>query len=71
MEEKSSWKKKIKKWVMFASLGQYRTPLYYKGNDNYSSIISGTISLIFVIGMIGIATAIFIPILSKDDYYLD
>ena len=68
MEEESSCKKKIKKWVKFASLGKYRTPLYYQGNDEYSSIISGTISLIFVLGMIGIAKAIFVPIFRKDEY---
>ncbi len=70
MEEKSSWKEKVKKFIMFASFGKYRTPLYYKGNDSYSSIITGSMSLIFVLGIIGIAIAIFVPIFNKDDYFI-
>ncbi len=70
MQEKSSWTDKVKKFILITSFGKYRTPLYYKGNDNFSSVISGTMSLIFVLGMIGISIAIFVPIFSKDDYYL-
>ena len=70
MEKESSCKTKIKKWVKFASLGKYRTPLYYKGNDEYSSIVTATFSLIFVLVMIGTAIVIFLPIFRKDDYYL-
>jgi hypothetical protein len=30
------------------SLGQYKTPLYYRGKEFYSSVAGGTISLICV-----------------------
>lgn len=62
---------RTKKIILFLSLGKYRTPLYYRGKDSYSSIISGILSLLFTLGMIAITITIFIPIFFKEEYQLD
>jgi len=40
--EESEWSKKLKQ----ISLGQYKTPLYYKKNESYSSRAGGIITLV-------------------------
>jgi hypothetical protein len=70
-DKKQKCIERTKRLILFLSLGKYRTPLYYKGKDNYSSIISGVLSLLFSIGMIAITITIFIPIFRKEEYQLE
>jgi hypothetical protein len=71
MAEKSNCSDKLLQFIKWQSLGKYRTPLFYRKADNYSSLISGILSLVFVVVMLIITVVIFIPIFRKDTYELD
>ena len=62
---------KLKKLLGYVSLGKYRTPLYYKNDDSYSTITTGLVSLIFIVGMIVYAVLVMVPIFEKDKYRMD
>jgi hypothetical protein len=50
-------------WLKKVSIGQYRTPLYYKKSDSWSSIIGGVVTLIGIVLIITFAFVTLIPIL--------
>ena len=64
-------KHKLKSFLRCLSLGKYRTPLYYKNDDNYSTITSGLISLIVIVGMIVFTVLTMVPIFQKSSYQLE
>ena len=57
--------------IVFLSLGKYRTPLYFKKQDSFSSFLSGLASLVFVAIMLSLTVLIFIPIFNQTEWELD
>ena len=49
-------------WLNKVSIGQYRTPLYYKNSDSWSSIIGGVVTLLGIVLIITFAFVTLIPI---------
>ena len=56
---------------MFFSLGKYRTPLYYQGEDQYQTIPGAVLSIIFSLLILLISIFTFIPIFNRDIYELN
>jgi hypothetical protein len=52
-------------WLKFLSLGQYRTPLYYKRSDSYSSICGGILTLLGVAAVMAFSYFTFVPIIDR------
>ena len=78
MEEKSSkdqskkrgWCYKFKRGLEAISLGKYRTPLYFRESESYSSMLGGIFSILFILFMGYVAFSIFYAIINKDRYEL-
>ena len=70
LSKTSSCRQKVKQYFRYFSFGKYQTPLYFRQQDQFSSVLSGVISNLFVIGMITIALFIFIPVFKKQSYSL-
>jgi hypothetical protein len=47
-------------WLKMVSIGQYRTPLYYKKSDSYSSLFGGvfTITVVLLIAIFSWVTLV-------------
>jgi hypothetical protein len=56
--EDSWWISCLKK----VSIGQYRTPLYYKKSDSWSSIIGGVVTITVVLSIAIFALVTLVPI---------
>ena len=67
LKTKSCWTKLIDYFVFF-SLGKYRTPLYYQGEDQYQTIPGAVLSIIFSLLILLISIFTFIPIVNRDIY---
>ncbi len=52
------------------SLGKYRTPLYFKEKESYSTMLGGIFSILFILFMLLVGAFIFYLILTKDRYEL-
>jgi hypothetical protein len=65
-----TYKSTIKKILQMISLGKYRTPLYFKESESYSSMFGGLFSLIFMLFMLIVGISIFYSIFTKDRYEL-
>jgi hypothetical protein len=65
-----TYKSTIKKILQMISLGKYRTPLYFKESESYSSMFGGLFSLIFMLFMFIVGISIFYSIFTKDRYEL-
>ena len=65
-----TYKGKIIKLLQMTSLGKYRTPLYYKESESYSSIFGGIFSIMFILLMLIVGISIFYSIFTKDNYEL-
>lgn len=51
------------KWIKFISLGQYRTPLYFKNSDSYSSLFGGIMTILVIVSLLTYTVLILIPII--------
>jgi hypothetical protein len=49
-------------WLKNVSIGQYRTPLYYKKSDTWSSLIGGVVTIIVVLSIVVFALVTLVPI---------
>ncbi len=58
-------------FFVFFSLGKYRTPLYYQGEDQYQTIAGAVLSIIFTLVILLITIFTFIPIVQRDIYELN
>jgi hypothetical protein len=56
-------KSSISNFLRYISLGQYRTPLYYKGTNSYSSIIGGVITIFYVLAITAFAISTLVQII--------
>ena len=50
-------------WLKKVSIGKYRTPMYYKNSDSWSSIIGGVVTLLGLVLIITYTSVTLIPIL--------
>ena len=66
-----SFATKLRDFFVFFSLGKYRTPLYYQGEDQYQTIAGAVLSIIFTLLILVIAIFTFIPIIQRDIYELN
>jgi hypothetical protein len=70
VNSESSCREYVKSCLRSVSFGQYRTPLYYKGSDNYSNAFGGLCSLLCII-LIGVfAAGSLYPVVRKETYNL-
>jgi hypothetical protein len=68
---KSSCLSKLSYIIKFVSIGKYRTPLYYRNQDNYSSVFSGLVTFICVAVLLVYAIYDFSAIQNRDHYNFD
>ena len=64
-EEKKSC---IKKSLTMISIGKYRTPLYFRGSDSYTTIGGGLITILCVIIIVSIGLYTLVPIMKNDSW---
>jgi hypothetical protein len=50
------------------SFGKYRTPLYYKGSDSYSSVMGGILAIIGMITLLNFCVFILKDIISPENF---
>ena len=53
------------------SIGQYKTKLYHKGQDTYSSRIGGSFTIVFIILLMIVGVGKMISIFKTDKYNFD
>ena len=58
-------------WLILLSLGKYRTPLYYKKNDSYSSVVSSILSLGIILLILTMTVITFKSIFSYEQHVID
>jgi hypothetical protein len=64
-------KQKISACLKFLSMGKYRTPLYFRNQDCYSTVFSGVVT-IFLVGLLfAFAIYEFTGIFNRDHYNFD
>jgi len=64
-EEKEKKHTRYFDWLKLFSLGQYRTPLYYKKSDSQSSICGGIVTIFGFVLIVTFAFVTLLPIFNK------
>lgn len=70
VKEKPSFKDKLFNCLKNISFGQYRTPLYFKESDSYSSVIGGILTVIGVFLIMVAAIFILKDVGGKDTWMI-
>lgn len=61
----------LSNFIKFISLGKYRTPLYFKNKDNYSTLFSGIVTILIVSFLITYAVYVAIDVFSYNHQNFD
>ena len=62
---------KISTCLKYLSIGKYRTPLYFRNQDTYSTVCSGVVTVILVGLLLSYATYEFSGIFKREHYNFD
>lgn len=62
---------KVSEFIQYISVGKYRTPLYYKNKDHYSTVFSGTVTFICLSILLVYTVLDFKAIFDKDHINFD
>lgn len=63
--------RKLTQIIKFVSIGKYKTPLYYRNQDQYSTVFSGTVTVICIAVLLVYAIYDFAAIFNHDHYNFD
>ena len=69
MRKNCKWK--ISSCVKFLSIGKYRTPLYYRNEDTYSTVCSGIVTIVLLGLLLSYAIYEFSGILKREHSNFD
>ena len=62
---------KLTQIIKFVSIGKYKTPLYYRNQDQYSTVFSGVVTVICITVLVVYAIYDFSAIFNRDHYNFD
>lgn len=62
---------RIRSLLSLISMGKYRMQLFYNGNDQYSSMFGGIVTIVCFVTLIIYCSVIFASIFRKEIYYVD